>query len=183
MRERLITGAVLTVLMLGLTARPARAQADPKVSAAGGYTYLQENGPADIAHTYKTGWMVTGAVHLWWRLYGVGEYGVSLRKNVFDETARLSAFLGGVRVPILRATRMVIYAQTLLGVERFSEPGFEESGLAIQPGAGLDWLLWSNVFVRAQGDYRWAQQTAGNFHEFRLFVGMGVNWGRVARSR
>jgi hypothetical protein len=149
------------------------------VTGAGGYSILQENGPADIGtSTYKSGWTIMGTAHVWWRLHAAGEYGVQFKPNVYGETQRLSAVLGGVRISILRFSHAVVYGQTLVGVEMFREPGFEESGLAIQPGAGIDWRVWKQAFIRGQVDYRWAQQTAGNFNELRFFVGGGIAWGR-----
>jgi hypothetical protein len=64
-----------------------------------------------------------------------------------------------------------------VGVERFSEPGFVESGLAIQPGGGVDWAMGARYFLRAQADYRMSRQTGGTFNNVRVAVGGGVRLG------
>ena len=86
----------------------------------------------------------------------------------------LFAVMGGVRFALSRGSRLTTFVQGLVGVERFSEPGFSESGLAIQTGGGADLRLWPKVFLRAQADYRFSKPPSGNFNDVRVFVGAGV---------
>lgn len=177
MQPRFLVVTVLGAgILCGAAVRPASAQGEPRTTVAGGYTYLREQGPGGFeAVNYPVGWVVTGSQRLGsGRLSGVGEFGISSRENSVDETQRLVAILGGARFGLLASARMLVFAQALVGVERFSEPGLTESGLAIQPGAGLDWTMWSRYFLRVQGDYRVARQTGGTFKELRAFVGAGV---------
>jgi hypothetical protein len=175
-QPRLLVASVLGVAMLCATVRPAAAQGEPRTAVAGGYTYLREQGPGGFeAASYPVGWVATGSQRLGsGRISGVGEFGISTRDNFVDEKQRLVAILGGARFGLLASARMLVFAQALIGVERFSEPGLTESGLAFQPGAGIDWTLWSRYFLRAQGDYRLSRQTGGTFKELRAFVGAGV---------
>jgi len=65
-----------------------------------------------------------------------------------------------------------------VGLERFSEPGFDESGAAFQAGFGLDFVMGSKAFVRAQADYRRSQPNGGAFNDVRAFVGVGIWVGK-----
>jgi hypothetical protein len=63
------------------------------------------------------------------------------------------------------------------GVERFSEPGFVESGPALQIGAGLDVSIGSRLGVRVQGDWRLSQQNDTTYKEVRAAVGLTFRLG------
>ena len=167
-------------VLSGVAVRPAAAQVEPPTTVAGGYTYLREQGPGDLGvATYPIGWVVMGSQRLGsGRISGAGEFGISRRDNVVGETQRLLGLLGGAKFGLVRSARMTLFAQALIGVERFSEPGFVESGLAIQPGAGMDWTMGSRYVLRAQADYRLSRQTGGTFNEVRAFLGAGVRIGR-----
>ncbi len=177
------TNPLLVVLVVaGLAvavARPAHAQDTPATTIAGGYSYLREQGPGGFpAVSYPVGWLVAGSQPLGLgRLAAAGELGVSRRENVVGETQRLLAVLGGVTVGLVTTGRTTIFGQALVGLERFSEPGLTESGLAVQPGAGLDWALSPRYFLRVQGDYRMSRQTGGTFNELRFAVGGGIRIG------
>jgi opacity protein-like surface antigen len=150
------------------------AQDAPRATAAGGYTYLREQGPAGFdPETYPSGWAAAVTFRVAGRLSAAGEVGVSSRTNPFDEHAHLLAALGGARFDLWRTGRTQVFVQGLAGVERFSEPGLSESGFAFQLGAGADIPVWKSWFARAQADYRRASQTAGSFNELRLFLGGG----------
>jgi hypothetical protein len=156
-------------------AAPALAQDEPRATLAGGFVYLQQRSAGDLENpAYPVGWMGAGTVRLGSsRLAAAGEFGVSSRTNAFDETQRLTGLLGGVRFTIVASRRIRLFAQGLAGLERFSEPGLTESGLAIQPGGGIDLHLSERWFVRAQGDYRWSQAGDATFHTYRLVAGLG----------
>jgi hypothetical protein len=179
-RATVITGILAAILTLAATAAPASAQQEPPTSIAGAYTVVREQGPGGFeAATYPVGWLVTGSHRIGiGRLSAVGELAVNRRENFLGETQQLVGILGGASYPLLSSPRMTIFAQALVGLERFSEPGFTESGLAIQPGVGLDWSLGARLFMRAGADYRLARQTGGTFKELRGIVGAGVRLGR-----
>jgi len=174
----IVVCAVAFAGLLG-TVSPAAAQSEPPMTVAGGYSSLREQGPGGFEPaTYPIGWLVAGSHRVGsGRLAGVGEFGVNSRDNVVGEWQRLLGILGGAKFALVRSARMALFAQALAGVERFSEPGFVESGLAIQPGAGLDWAMGSRCFLRVQGDYRLSRQTGGTFNNVRVAVGGGVRIG------
>ena len=165
---------IAAIMCLAYSA-PAFAQGEPRATVAGGYVYLKERGAGDLEDpAYPLGWMAGGTFRLGSsRLAAAGEFGVSSRKNAFDETQRLTGLLGGARFTLVQARRVRLFAQALAGLERFSEPGFAESGVAIQPGGGIDLHLSARWFVRAQGDYRWSQTGDATFHTWRVVAGLG----------
>ena len=166
--------AFFAIVVTCAIAGPALAQDAPRATIAGGYTYLREQGPSGFdPETYSKGWAAAVSYRVAGRLSGIGEIGVSYRTNSFDECAKLLGGFGGVRYDVFRLGRSTVFAQALAGVERFSEPGFSESGFAMQVGAGIDVPIRSAWFGRIQADYRRASQTAGNFNEVRVFVGGG----------
>ncbi len=174
----LVTAAGLLVVLV--MARPAAAQAAAGVPADvfAGFSTLRELGTDDAPATaYDRGWVVSASAPVWWRRLSVtGEASGHSRANIVGETQRLLALLGGARVSLFRASRLGIFGQALAGVERFSEPGFEESGFAFQPGAGVDLHLWKAVAVRGQVDYRTARQNGATYREVRLAAGAVVSF-------
>jgi len=158
----------------------AFAQTEPRASVAGGYVYAYQPGSGEIEGTpYAAGWLATAAVRLGSsRFSAAGEFGLSWRRNAFDETQQLTTVLGGARVALARSTRLTLFAQALAGLERFSEPGLAESGVAVQPGIGVDIHMSPRVFIRAQGDYRWSHPNGATFHTVRGVAAIGVNLGR-----
>ena len=81
------------------------------------------------------------------------------------------------QVSLLRTTRLALFGQALGGVERFSEPGFVESGPAFQTGAGLDVAIWSRLGARLQGDWRLSRQNDVTYKEVRVALGLTVRLG------
>lgn len=160
-------------VIVAATASPAVAQASPPKTIAGGYSVLRElDTPGATANDYTKGWFVSvGHPFALQRLSLVGEIGGNYRRNLLKEVQRLHAFLGGARFTVARSSRLTIFAQGLVGIERFAEPGFNESGIAVQPGGGVDLSLFKSVGVRVQGDYRIARQGDTNFKEARVVVG------------
>ena len=169
------TGAA-AILILGVVPARAVAQGEPRVSVAGGYVFLQQKPVGGLeSPVYPFGWMATSAFRLGsGRLSAVGEVAVSYRTTSGDEDQRLLGVLGGARFAIYSSKHVTLFAQGLAGVERFSEPGLVESGVAVQPGAGLDWLLSPHLCLRVQGDYRWSQPNDATFHGYRAVVAIGV---------
>jgi hypothetical protein len=158
---------------------PAHAQTVGGPEVAIGYSILRDVTSADSASDPYHGWLVSGAYPLAWaRVSLTGEAGTNSRTNVVDEVQRVSAFLGGARITVARASRIAAFVQFLAGVERFSEPGFTESGRAVQPGAGVDVAVWSGIAARVQGDVRFANQGGANYREWRLAVAARFVLGR-----
>lgn len=174
--QRSCLSALAALLLLLLAAPPVVAQSTDGPHVFGGASMLRDLGTDDVpSTTYDRGWLVAAGAPLpWWRLEVAGEVGVNSRTNVVDETQRLSAALGGVRTSLLRAARLLVFGQALAGVEWFSEPGFEQSGIAIQPGVGVDVTIWSRLGARAQADWRLARHDGDSYKEIRVAVGVVI---------
>ncbi len=177
-RRRLATGA-LCLLACVVASGTAFAQTRDPAHVFGGVSALRELGSGDApAVTYSRGWLAGGGAPApWWNLTIVGEAGTNSRENLVGETQRLTSFLGGVRRTLVRASAVSVFAQAVAGLERFSEPGFSEAGLAIQPGAGVDVGIAGRVGARAQADYRISRQNSATYREVRVFIGAVVRIG------
>jgi hypothetical protein len=176
---------LFVVALLLASGADARAQtghagADgPKTEVSGGYAFLRETPPGGESLTYPRGWMIAGGHQLFFRrLLVVGEAGFSSRANIVDETQRVRAILAGARVRITRTQRLATFGQLLVGSHRFSEPGFVESGLAVQPGVGLDLGLTPRLGLRAQVDYRLAREGDFTFKQLRAGLGAVVGFDK-----
>jgi hypothetical protein len=156
---------------------PALAQttaAAPDLSV--GYATLWDVTSEDSSADPYKGWVVSGAYPLLWpRLSLVGEAGSQTRSTITAETQRVTAILGGPRFALIGG-RLAAFGQLLIGMERFAEPGLTESGLAIQPGGGVDFWITQMLGARAQADYRWAQEGGDTYKEWRLSVGAVWRW-------
>jgi hypothetical protein len=153
--------------------RSAAAQDETPITVSFGYASLREKGPGNFpASVYGKGWALSGAHPVGLdRVLVVGEIGRHERRNIVDETQELTARFIGARYLLSRTGRLTTFAQALLGSERFTEPGFEESGFAFQPGGGLDYILAAGAGVRVQGDFRMSKQGNATFKDWRFFVG------------
>ena len=162
-------------IVCAAAASPAFAQSEPRLSVTGAYVFLQQQTAGQLdPPKYPFGWLATAAGRLGGgRWSAVGEFGISYKSNDVNEQQLLTGVLGGARVALSRSKRVTVFAQGLAGLERFSEPGLVESGIAIQPGGGLDIHVSSRVFIRAQGDYRWSQANDATFHAYRIVAGVG----------
>jgi len=176
---KLATALALSILGTCLFSTTAAGQTGSAPNVSIGYSALRDVTSDESDTDPYTGWVASAAVPFWLtRLSIVGEAGSNARTNVVSETERLTAFLGGARIGITNRWRLKTWGQALVGVERFSEPGFNESGLAVQPGAGVDVQLVSRVGARVQADYRIARQTAATYREFRVAVSAVFQLGR-----
>jgi hypothetical protein len=174
-RAQTVTAIATIAIACAMVASTACAQTEPRVSIAGTYVFLQQQTSSQIdASAYTFGWMAAAASRISGRWSGAGEFGISYKSNDAAETQLLMGALGGARFALLRAAHVTVFAQGLAGLERFSEPGLSESGLAVQPGGGVDIYLSSRVFIRAQADYRWSQANDTTFHAYRVVAGVGV---------
>jgi hypothetical protein len=183
--EEVLVRRSIGLISIGLvalfaSAAPSRAQtagASGDVSAA--YASLTDVTTATSSDEAYSGWLVSGSWRvLGPRLFATGEVGSNSRKNVVDETARLTAYLGGARYVFWRTPRFAAFGHAVFGVEQFSEPGFDEWGPAIQPGGGLDVGLTPRFSVRVQSDYRFSTQADANYREVRWSVGGVFNLHR-----
>ena len=182
-RLRLAFTFVIAVVSGCAFARPAFAQAEPRMTVAGAYAFLQQQTAGDLNATpYAIGWAGAFTHRMGGsRWSAAGELSMNFRINEFedfDETQTLLSGLGGARYALFKNNRITLFAQTLAGFERFSEPGFSEIGPAVQPGGGLDLYVSPTVFIRVQGDYRWSQANDATYHAYRIVAGMGVAIGR-----
>jgi hypothetical protein len=112
------------------------------------------------------------------RLAVVGEVGGNYRTNLVVETQSLYGILGGLRIDLVRLGPVHLFAQGLVGLERFAEPGFSERGLAVQPGGGVDLVLARRIAIRAEGDFRAAREEGVTFREGRVTLGLVLGLGR-----
>src|SRR5215472_4536466 len=133
----LTVNVMVIVALFGAAPAAAQSVSDPPFHVAIDYSYLRDQGLGGApAQTYSTGWVVSvGRELAHSRLALIGEAGGNYRSNLVVEKESLYGFLGGVRVAVWRVGRLQIFAEGLVGAERFSEPGFSEWGLALEPGA------------------------------------------------
>jgi hypothetical protein len=182
---RLAFAVALTAALLG-QARAASAQSEdhPHLSLAGSYAYLREQGIGGApAVMYNVGWVADVDWRMGDRVALVGDIGGSYRSVQNVETQAVYGFLGGLRFGLVHAGPLRIFAQGLVGLERFGEPGFSEKGLAIQPGAGVDVAMTSHIGLRVQGDYRLAREEGVTFKEVRTTVGVVWHVGAESKRR
>jgi hypothetical protein len=180
MRRVVALGMMVVVGSLVAGAGTAAAQTTaPPWLLTGSYGYLHENGVGGgPSTTYAKGWFVAVDRRIGGgRFRAAGEIGGSYRDNAAVETQSLYAYLGGIRVNLLRLGPAHIFVHVLAGVERFSEPGFSEHGFAFQPGGGVDVAITQGLGVRVQGDFRAAHQEGVTINEARFGIGVVFGFG------
>jgi hypothetical protein len=171
----LVASAVAAAAVAGASSS-ALAQT-PRLSVSVGYSAARDNGGAN-ATNYPRGWVASGAYRIGGReLMAVVEVGQNRRTNLVGERQELEAWLGGVRFDLSGNTRLRPFVQALVGSERFSEPGFTETGVAFQPGGGLDMAIWRLLGARASGDIRLARLGGFAYRELRATASLVVNLG------
>jgi hypothetical protein len=182
-RERALEILTATAVVLAfLHGTPAAAQGSPEppLHVAIGYSYLDDLGLGGAPSvTYPTGWTASVGRQVGHSPIAlVGEVGGNYHTNLVVEREALYGFLGGLRGNLWRLGRLHLFAEGLVGAERFSEPGFSEWGLALQPGVGVDLALTSRMGVRVEGDYRAVREEGVTFREGRALVGLVLGLGR-----
>jgi hypothetical protein len=166
-------------LVLVLLPSRAAAQAPSRATLGLSYGYLRE--AASDGATYDAGWFASVASRPRSSLSWVGEVGGSYRSPA-GVTQQLLSCLGGARLSH-RQGSIAPFVQAVAGIERFSEPGFSETGLALQPGGGIDVSLTARLALRAQVDYRWVRIGANStgpavtIDEWRFGVGVAIGLG------
>jgi hypothetical protein len=178
---RFVVGLAVVALTLAVPSRAAaQARAQTRANIGAGYSYLHETGASSV--TYATGWMISAANKPNPSISWVGEAGANYR-NIAAFTQKLASYLGGARFAF-GGGQVAPFAQALVGVEHYSEPGFAETGLAVQPGGGVDVALTDRLALRAQLDFRWVRVgangalPAATFKEWRLGIGAAIGLGR-----
>ena len=167
-------------LLLVLLPSRAAAQAPSRATLGLSYSYLRE--AASDGAAYDAGWLTSVAGRPRSSLTWVGEVGGSYRSPA-GVTQQLLSYLGGIRLGH-RQSSIAPFAQAVAGLERFSEPGFSQTGLALQPGGGVDVWLTPRLALRAQVDYRWVRIGANStdpavtIDEWRVGVGLAIGVGR-----
>jgi len=177
MTRLLASFSVLLACLVG--AASADAQERRSVTAAFGATYLKEQPPGDFpAETYDTGWAVAIGGTFWKGLGGVFDFGANRKTNIVDEEQEIEYYLFGPRYDITSSRWLRTYGQVLFGRETFTEPGFSERGLAIQPGGGVDVYVWRGIGARFQIDYRITDYDEARFKDWRVFFGgvVAIGW-------
>lgn len=183
-RTRWVIGGIAASAFIAplLWGTPASAQAasDPPLRIAIGYSYLQEQGLGGApSTTYSKGWVATVDRQLGHgRLAVVGEIGGNYHTNLVVETESLYGFLGGLRIDLVRFGAVRVFAQGLVGLERFAVPGLSERGLALQPGGGVDLVITHRIAIRTEGDFRAAREEGVTFREGRVTLGVVIGVGR-----
>jgi len=175
MRPRLL--ALMTAAVIGSAAVPAAyPQSRERAAVTGGYSFLSELDTPGLAHDYPAGWFAGyESTPFFTRISIAGEVTGSRRRNEVDEVQRLLAVLAGPRIGLLDLPRLRVSASLLIGREWFSEPGFDESGLALEPGAAIDIGVTRRLGARIGTAYRVVSAAGETFKELRVSAG-GVVW-------
>jgi hypothetical protein len=176
--RRAIVFALAVGLAVTLAPASASAQASSVTTVAGGYSHLRDLGANEAPAQDYRGWMASVTRQLGTSRIGIaGEVTTNSDKNIVDETQRLTAVLGGVRFRLLGTARLEVFARALAGIERFSEPGFDATGFAFQPGGGVDVRLAGPMGLRAQTDYRVVREGGSTFNELLIGIGAVARFG------
>jgi hypothetical protein len=165
-----VDGRLTAGLLVAVLAIPIGVRAQSSASVGVGYSFLHElegsQGTGGVS--YPAGWLADVAIApRASSLSLVGEVGGVYRKPA-GVLQNLYGFLGGVRFSFRRSTGLVPFGQVLAGLERYSEPGFVESGFAIQTGGGVELPISAGLTARAQVDFRVAHEQGQTFKEFRI---------------
>ena len=169
-----------------VAARLRDAEATRAGEVAGGYQFMRDR---DLGEDFPSGWFVSGAGYLTDRIAIVGEVAGSRWSETnsdFDliATVDVITFLAGVRLRLERGP-VVPFVQLLAGGARgratLSGLGAESSesatGLAIQPGGGVDVLLNDRMAARATFDYRRISFESQTTNQIRVAVGVVMGIG------
>jgi len=150
-------------------ASPASAQERSLASYAteisAGYSILR-----DVGENSKAGMVIDFGRRLNGGISIVGEVGMN-HFSYWPETYLQVA--GGARFGKVTTGRVRPYAQFLIGVQR----EFGESGVVLQPGAGLNIRVARSLDAKVQVDLpvlRWDNDT---YKQFRLTLGVGIPLG------
>jgi len=170
MRKKLFASSIaLMSLVFVNLASPASAQersiASYATEVSAGYSILR-----DVGENSKAGMVVDFGRRLNDKMSVIGEVAMN-HFSYWPETYFQVA--GGVRVGTVATGRVRPYAQFMVGMQR----EFGESGIVLQPGAGLNIRVARSLDAKVQVDLpvlRWDNDT---YKQFRLTVGVGIPLG------
>jgi hypothetical protein len=144
----------------------AQTPAPRSIEVFGGYSFLRDPGNSILEassgdDSYTLGWTAGLARPVWRAVAAVGEVGGHYKtRTTFDTDVTLSfhAVLAGPRVAA-RIGPLTEFAQVLAGAVHGRGSAFgttvSVTGLAAQPGGGVDYPLGARLAARLQLDYRW----------------------------
>lgn len=163
----------------------------PLVEVSAGYAFMRDT---TIEENFPAGWYFSAATNVNNRFGIVGEVTGAHKKLIeeFDVRVRgdLYTFMGGPRL-FLKRGRLVPFAQVLVGAVHLrtkadiSFPEFSgsqrdsETEFAIQPGAGVTFLVTNNLGIRGAVDYRriMINDEEDGTNEVRCMAGFVFGWG------
>src|SRR4029453_1173097 len=137
-----------------------------------------------------TGWLFATTGNVTRMLGIVSEVGGNYKTvdvSGTDVNLRVHSFLGGLRF-MNRTEKAVPFAQFLVGAvhQQASILGDSHSvsstGLAFQPGGGVDIMMSEKIGIRLQGDYRITRSDGYKSSQFRFAAGAVFGFGSGTRS-
>jgi hypothetical protein len=189
-RSIVLNLVLLCVFLLGAAgARPAFAQTqtptappapktdepqDPKWNLMAGYAYLYDGSwkqPLFFGYTVALTRRLSPVISL------VGEGGGSYGQTDAGWSIQRYAFLGGVKLHGGEG-QVRPFFQALVGYERQGGEVGLASGIAVQPGGGVDLTVNDRITLRAQGDYRWIREDGLNYSQYRISGGFVYFFGK-----
>jgi hypothetical protein len=143
---------------------------EPKWNLEGGYAYMYDS-------SWKQHLLYGFSVSLTRRISPaislVGEGGGSHGQTDNGFSIQRYAFLGGMKVHGGEG-QVRPFFQALVGYERQGGEVGLATGIAVQPGGGVDLTVNDKLTLRAQGDYRFIREDGNNYNQYR--ISGGVVW-------
>lgn len=187
MKHTLNKVMLVCLLLLGTLScspRSASAQGAPAGEVAGGYVFVRD---FQIDTNFPLGWFASAGVNLGDGFAVIGEVSGSYATiDLFgtDVDANVHTFMGGARF-VRRMDRITPFAQVLVGLARASGPGDSlvhqirdvVTGLAIQPGGGVDVRLSERLSARVAADYRRIVSEDADGNALRFTGGLVLGFG------
>jgi hypothetical protein len=182
-RFSLLSAAVVVVALF--TAAPAFAQDEVRGDFSVGYSVMRDS---DLSATFPAGFLfaITGDVNKNIRI--IGEFGGNYKvMDVPGARVRLgvTTYQGGIRFLPVGDTTIRPFVQFLAGGARLTGTvlgvfGANDaaSGLAIQPGGGVEWRLSRLLDARTQVDYRSVRSNGETTGEYRVAFSVAIPFGR-----
>jgi hypothetical protein len=175
-----LASALVIGALLAAAPPPAFAQQSVPITVSAGSTLFREQPPGNFdATTYDPGWSISASYPvLLRRLSAVVDIGRNTHVNIVEEKQEVFSILAGARYAFVDSPRLTVFAQAVVGRERFTEPGLEETATAFQPGGGVDVYVWRGLGVRAEADYRFSRYGDATFKDVRAVAGIVVGFRR-----
>jgi len=173
------------LMVLGVSAKVAGAQAQPPASGPG--SFISVGGgvsayQADYGKRVLGGFVAYVDMHPEWR-YGIEGEARFLRYHT-DQDVTEQTYLVGPKVYALRGN-LRPYGKFLIGAGKIVLPFNYAQGtfLTYAPGAGIDYLVTDRISLRViDFEYQqWPQFTFGALHPYGLSAGVNFRLNRVER--